>query len=627
MRLYLTALFALSSLSAADSWIPATDQQQVKRVEGRWTVTGYRGASRKYLAPSGAKAVLEVAFTGTGLAVVLESHGLSFTHLAEENLNSLAVSVDGQPGKTIYPILEDRDVVVARGLPNTRHTVRVEVENGGVRLAGFRALQDGEGELSFLIHGEANRFLTDVRIVLRSNGQVIRAELMRNWLTGQCRIAGIPAGPGYEIDIVASGWETKKLSGLTVAAERDTVLPPVFLRRTRASTVSGVEYPLAGKPAIVQAGQSFETRFAMEASPRVTVHLERRVGPALISRPLTLVENKAREHDGKSEGVLKTPASTPPGVYDLVFRNSEDGRNRERIAARAVHVVTRFPRNPVFFTFGHLDTWGQEQAEYLDQLAEVANLVGPDMVLVSNETNAAYASGALSRLEMPYLITFGNHRVSGHEEWYGRPVSIIDFGPELSILNISYPWHGDLTPATALLESRANRACRIINAFESDAPIDLLDRFRIPYLHDAHGEGKRVMTMGKTPTQRAGKENSESFRVVRFDGCRAVSFTYNGHATAPVPMARTKPAPLRATYSPANDGQQTTVTARIENDWEQAFPSGRVTLVMPAGEYEVDRGRIDAATASDDGRFTVLAIRLDVPAKGAVEVTAARRSR
>jgi hypothetical protein len=625
MRLYLIGLFAFSSLFAGEAWIPATDQQQVKRVAGRWSETGYRGASRKYLAPSGPKAALEFSFSGTGLAVVLESHGLSFTHLGEENLNAITVIVDGKPGKTIYPIMEDRDVVVVRGLPGTRHDVRVEVENGGVRVAGFRALQDGEGDLSFLLHGESNRFLTDVRILLRLNGKLIRSDLMRNWLTGQCRIAGIPAGPGYEVDIIASGWETKTLHGLTVAAERDTVLPPVFLRRTRASSVSGVEFPLAGKPAILQAGQSFETRFAMGASPRVTVHLERRVGPALISRPLAWVENKDREHDGKSEGVLTTPVGTPPGVYDLVFRNSEDRRNRERIAARAVHVVPGFPRNPVFLTFGHLDTWGQEQSEYLDRLAEVSNLIAPDMVLVSNETNAAYASGALSRLDMPYLITFGNHRVSGHEEWYGRPVSIVDFGPDLSILNISYPWHGDLTPATALLQSRAGRACRIINAFESDAPVDLLDRFRIAYLHDAHGEGKRVMTMGNTPTQRAGKENSESFRVVRFDGCRPVSFTYNGHPTAPVPMVRTKPAPLRATYSPANDGQQATVTARIENDWEQAFPDGRVTLVMPKGAYQVDRGRIESAAASDDGRFTVLSIRLDIPAKNTVEVTAARQ--
>lgn len=494
-----------------------------------------------------------------------------------------------------------------------------------MKLAGFRTLQGGEGELSFLVHGEANRFLTDLRAIVLQDGRIVRNELVRNWLTGQCRIAALAPGRGYRVELRASGWETAILGDLRVEADRETILPPVFLRRTPESTVSGVEYPHASRPAILKAGGSFATRFGLEGITGLTVRLERRVGPAVISRPLAWAEDKARAYDGKAEGMLTVPADAPPGLYDLIFEGSGGRRSRRGLSARAVHVVTAYPKDPVFVTFGHLDTWGQEQAEYLERLADVSNLIAPDMVLVSNEVNAAYDAGAFSRLNMPYLITFGNHRVSGHEEWYGRPAAMVDFGPDLSILNYTYAWHGDMSAAYTLLESRSRTACRLINAFESDAPLDLLDRFRIPYLHDAHGEGPRVTRLGSTPTQRAGKENSSSFRLVRFEGCRPVSFTYAGHPTAPIPFSRTAPSPLRVSYHPANDGTGRTVTATLINEWKQAFPNARLLFVVPAGDYRVDGGRLESAIPSDDGRFVVIAVRADAPSNATLAVTVSAR--
>ena len=162
-----------------------------------------------------------------------------------------------------------------------------------------------------------------------------------------------------------------------------------------------------------------------------------------------------------------------------------------------------------------------------------------------------------------------------------------DFGPDLGILNLSHAWHGDISHAFALLESRAKTACKIINAFEHDAPVEaMLDRYRIPFLHEAHGPNPKVMQIGRTPTQRAGKVNSESFRVVRFEGCKAVSFTYAGDKVAPIPLPRHEPSPMRLAFSPANDGSHRTVTARIDNEWQQDFPNSRVTFVMPKGEYK-----------------------------------------
>jgi hypothetical protein len=624
---FLTAtLFGMAG--EQDGFIPA-GSERVRKVSGVWTAQSYRGASRGFLATTADNAAIELEFTGTGLVVVLGSHALPFTNLGSENLGTLAVDIDGKPAAIVRPQHEDRDVVVARNLSMGKHLVRLQHHSSaagtGVKLTGFRVLKGGEGELSFLVHGEANRFLTDIRAILYKDGRIVRDELARNWLTGQCRIAGVPSGSGYLIELRASGWETQTLTDLRIETDRDTVLPPVFLHRTPQSTLSGVEYPHAGKPAILQAGGAFATRFSLEGTTGLTVRLERRAGPAVISRSLSWVEDKARAYDGRSEGTLTVPSDTPPGLYDLIF-NGTTARSRKRFASRAVHVVPAFPKDPVFVTFGHLDTWGQEQAEYLERIADVSNLIAPDMVLVSNEVNAAYDAGAFSRLDMPYLITFGNHRVSGHEEWYGRPASIVDFGPNLSILNYSYAWHGDMSAAYTLLESRSQASCRLINAFESDAPLDLLDRFRIPYLHDAHGEGPRVTRWGSTPTQRAGKENSSSFRVVRFEGCRPVSFTYAGHPTAPIPFSRTAPSPLRVSYQPASDGTHRTVTATLVNEWKQAFPRARIVFVMPRGEYLSDKGDIESAIPSDDGRFVVVSVRLDAQPGSSLSVTLAPRT-
>jgi hypothetical protein len=433
----------------------------------------------------------------------------------------------------------------------------------------------------------------------------------------------MPSGRGYELEVIAAGWETRRLRDIEIVAGKETELPPVYLGRKPESATSRVEYPRVGQPAIVRSGETFATRVMLSGASMHSVLLRRRVGPAEISRNVEFRENKNRQYDGRAEGIVALPDGIPPGLYDLVFQLSNKA---VRSTPRSVYVVAEYPKNPVLVTFGHMDAFGQEAAEYLERLADLSNLIGPDMVLVSNEVNAAYASGAFARLDMPYLITFGNHEVAGHEEYYGNAVSMVDYGPELSILNFSHAWHGDLSHAYALLESRAKTPCKIINAFEHDAPVEpMLDRYRISYLHEAHGPDPKVMQMGRTPTQRAGKVNSESFRVVRFEGCRPVSFTYAGHPSAPIPFPRYQPAPMQLTFSSPNDGTQRTVTARIRNDWAQAFPNGKVVFVMPRGAYALDGGRIESAIASDDGSFLVLAARVDIPANAGIQVTARPR--
>src|SRR4029450_2863139 len=130
---------------------------------------------------------------------------------------------------------------------------------------------------------------------------------------------------------------------------------------------------------------------------------------------------------------------------------------------------------------------------------------------------------------------------------------------------------------------------KVINAFEHDAPVaEFLDRHRIQLLHDGHGPGARVMTMGATPTLRVVKPDSESFRVIRFKDGRAVSFTYRGEPESAIPFPRKAETPLRVRFEPSNDGTADRVTALWSNDLAEDFPNGRLVFLLPKGTYRAD---------------------------------------
>ena len=605
-------------------WVSALDTVHVLQ-SGTWWESQFRYARTACLETEDNGAALTFEFTGTGVALGLGQHAVSA--YGRPSLGKLIVTVDDGSPRILYPGNEAREVVLARGLTLGKHRVRVEHRQNrgetGCRISGFRVLAEHSGELSFVLNGEENGFFVDARAVVRQSGQIVRNTLVRNWLSGSCRLTGLPAGKGYSLELIACGWESQKIEEIAIQKGKETRLPPVYLHRNPETMPQGVRFPVLGHPTICRPGESFRVRLGAYDSAIEQVKLSRRVGPATISRTVTFEEDPGAKFYYDREGKVKLPQDIPSGLYDLLIRVSGSRGDFTRQSPRSVYVVRDYPKDPVFMTFGHLDTQGQYQAEYERQLAEVANLIAPDMVLISNAVNPAYISGSHLVLEMPYAITFGNHQFYGHEKWYGDQVGIIDYGPDLCILNFGHPWHVDLSQANALLSSRAKAKVKIINAFEHNAPVEtFLDRHKVKLIHDAHGPGEKVMTIGATPTTRVGKSNSSSFRVVRFKDGHVTSATYRGDAVAPIPFDRVGPPPLSVTYDPGNDGKHDRVTATVTNILEDAFPDCRVTFVLPAGAYAVDGGRLEAATTSDDERYTVLTIRVDVPAKGTTQATA-----
>lgn len=605
-------------------WISALDTVRVQQ-SGTWWESQFRYARTACLETEDNGAALTFEFTGTGVALGLGQHAVSA--YGRPSLGKLIVTVDDGGPRILYPGNEAREVVLARELTLRKHRVRVEhLQNKGetgCRISGFRVLAEHSGELSFVLNGEENGFFVDARAVIRQGGQIVRNTLVRNWLSGACRLTGLPAGKGYSLELIAYGWASQKIEEIAIQKGKETRLPPVYLHRNPETRPQGVRFPVLGHPAIRQPGESFRVRLGAYDHTIGQVKLSRRVGPATISRTVTFEEDPSAKFYYDREGTVKLPQDIPPGLYDLSIRVSGSRGDFTQQSPRSLYVVRDYPKDPVFMTFGHLDTQGQYQAEYERQLAEVANLIAPDMVLISNAVNPAYISGSHLILEMPYAITFGNHQFYGHERWYGDQVGIIDYGPDLCILNFGHPWHVDLSQANALLSSRAKAKIKIINAFEHNAPVEtFLDNHRIKLIHDAHGPGEKVMFIGATPTTRVGKINSSSFRVVHFKDGHVTSATYRGDAVAPIPFDRAGPPPLSVAYDPGNDGKHDRVTATVTNMLEDAFPGCRVTFVLPAGVYAMDGGHLEAATTSDDERYTVLTVRVDAPAKGTIRATA-----
>ncbi|MEO2014597.1 MAG: hypothetical protein ABGZ53_09500 [Fuerstiella sp.] len=599
----------------------AINKERVKR-SGAWRESRFRFAKDAALQTTEHQSSVEFVFEGSGVSLRLGGHNVPA--YGSPNLGTLAVTIDGAEEQSLTPRSLPREIVLADGLPAGPHTVRIVHRNivdlSGCRIESLRTWSDARGELQFHVSADENAHLVDCRAILRHGETIVRNTLVRNWLTGQCSLTGIPPGDDYSLEVRATGWQTAHVKNISVDADDSTRLTPIYLSRDAATVTSRFRFPRLNQPAIREPGQTFRARFLGFNTSIDKVTLTRTVGSAVISRVVSFEEDKSAAYYYDREVVISLPGNMPAGAYDLSVQVTGGGRTGLCRSPRSVHVVSEFPQDPLFITFGHLDTSGQYQAEYLQRLVTAINVLAPDMVLCSNACNPAYVSGALAGLDMPYIINFGNHQFSGHESWYGDPVGMTDYGPHVSVLNFGFPWHTDMSRAEALLASRPDTAVRVINAFEANAPVSLLDRHRVRMIHDAHGTGNKVMDIGATPTRRIGKTNSASFRVVRFRDNQVESCTYNGHETSPIPFPREAVSPLSVSFDHPNDGTEPSNAATVSNQLLEPFPNGRVRFVVPAGTYAIAGGRLESIIVSDDGRFHVLTVHVDIPANSSATV-------
>ncbi len=514
---------------------------------GEWNQYFYRRSfpTKQHLHTDEDGATLKRTFDASGLALVLESH-IPYVYSGSLNDGILEVAIDGEVIREIYPLTEANEIVLYRDREPQPRRVSLRhwyAPNGGrgVRIIGFRELSEPAADLAFFLTGEAGDLLVDARVTVLDGNTVLRTVVQRNWMSGMVRLTDVPPGEGYTLRIDALGWKSVTLPLPPLHAGSERWLTPVHLRLNNQLLSEGFERPRLGYPAVKRPGDSLNLHFAPHQNDEplklLSLRWEQTIGKA--RRRVLLWEGS---NPIPAEGMhmsIDLPDQPLQGMGDLVAYVHSPDRAFTWRAPRSLHLRDSFPDQPVFLTLGHLDTWGHYQGEYLATFADMANLINPDAVLISNEVHPAYTAGGLKNLNVPHLVTIGNHtfgyvespsfldsdgtRRPGpdfpfsvsvgevdqgflHREphydwhhtatrdfdrWYGDPIGVVEIGPEIAVLNYGWSWvpehnHEAIKAAWRKFESYRESRIRVLNAYESEPTRDFLDHFDFALVHSAH---------------------------------------------------------------------------------------------------------------------------------------------
>src|SRR5687768_14805923 len=162
-------LRALSSvLSAADTsavWIAANDEVNVMR-SGSWEWNSHRYAAESALETSQDGASLEFTFRGRALVMALDTLTPPNNYGPPE-LGDIEVIFDGTRAFTIRPREAANEVILLRSISAISRRVRLvhraSSSGTGVRIRGFRTVNDPTGDLAFVLSGEKHGAFIDAR--------------------------------------------------------------------------------------------------------------------------------------------------------------------------------------------------------------------------------------------------------------------------------------------------------------------------------------------------------------------------------------------------------------------------------------------------------------------------------
>ena len=364
--------------------------------------------------------------------------------------------------------------------PSTgEHTVTVEPVGGPAAVHAFRLTKTAmAGIYGTILSSDYSELLTDVRVDIFHGQRLVQLSKCHP-RTGDFEFYALAAG-----DTVSASWRPAgnlrqsrrrsrtchRLDVGTIVLKRERALAAATHRisRYRASDVPYAARLLHGfGESSGRADQAGTT-----AEPLQNVDLS-----VTACRKLPI----GRWND-VGEATFKLPKEIPWDMYDLVLSFDTKQGEVRRLSGQAVCVRPPLPDSFHVAGCGHMNTWGQQTAEYLARVAEVAELAGARTMLIANEVNAAYVSGALLELRIPYVATAAITRcrcsefwgLAGHDD---GPMRIVDFG--------RWPYES-WTEVESLFPKRQKATNRVIVCYESFAPIGLIKGQNIKLLFDAH---------------------------------------------------------------------------------------------------------------------------------------------
>jgi hypothetical protein len=309
-------------------------------------------------------------------------------------------------------------------------------------------------------------------------------------------------------------------------------------------------------------------------------------------------------------------------MYDLSLSFAAKGGGRRIVLGQAVCVREPLPEEFHVAGCGHMNTWGQQTGEYLERVAQVAELGGARTLLVSNEVNAAYVSGSLRMLRIPYLVTRGNHTMPRWDEFYGVSSTAHDDGSLRIVTFGHWPyelWH----EASRLIRERPEATNRVLLCYEAYAPIDLIREGQVDLLFDGHSDSRHPQRDAFPPgTLHMRAPTQESIRWAAMTRAGLSPEVRSADDVPVLNVPRSGPAPLRVEFSSPNDGGVREQTAVITNEYPIRFAHARIRFVLRRGRYRLDGGTLLQTFDSDDRTKTIVDADVRVNAKEAVAVTA-----
>jgi hypothetical protein len=537
----------------------------------------------------------------------------------------LRVRVDAQPWQELAPATARRETIIAEKLPAGKHSIEVEPVDGIAIVDAFRVSDSPfAGFTGTLVAGDYSELFTDARIDVFQNDQKIRTEYVGSPRLGMFELYGLPAG-NYRLQISAAGWGDVSLDECSIAGpgHRPDLGLIALARDPRCGGEDGQDRPGAhfGRSVCVSPGGSFRTLVNLPSPTIKRALLHSRF------KSLDLVASDVKKlplgrWNNVGEATFAIPENAPSDMYDLVLEFDTPRGAFRQVSGQAVCVRPQLP--PAFHVAGcgHMNTWGQQTAEYLKRVAEVAQLAGARTLLIANEVNPAYISGALAELRIPYVVTRGNHTVGRWDEFYGPssrphddgPMRIVDFG------RWPYePW----TEVEALFRSRPEATNRVVVCYEGFAPLSLIREQQLDLLFDAHSDNlhaDRDSFPPRTFHMRAPNQESLRWIPMTHDGLAKEVKTNIDVPVLAIP--RTGRSPLRTEFEFAADGTADRQSVTVTNEYPIEFPHAAVRLVLRRGKYSVTGGAVSQQFDSDDGRFAVIDVVVRIPAKSAVPIRA-----
>jgi len=540
----------------------------------------------------------------------------------------LRVRVDDLPWQELAQATARRETVVAENLPAGKHTLTVEPVEGLAVVDAFRFSEAPlAGFAGTLVPVDYSELFTDARIDIFRDDLLIRTEYVGCPRSGTFELYGLPAGV-YRLNIRAAGWIDSTLSGLKIdgPGHRPNLGVILLKRDPRCGGEDGQDRPGPhfGHSISVSPGNSFKTLVNLPGTAIQRARLRSRF------KSVDLEVSDTRKFplgiwNDVGEATFRLPKDIPHDMYDLVLSFATKQGEVQRVSGQAVCVRPSLPAEFHVAGCGHMNTWGQQTAEYLTRVAETARLAGARTLLIANEVNAAYISGALRDLCIPYVVSPGNHTFGRWDDFYGPSSRAHDDGP-MRIADFGRRPYEPWNQVEALFQRRPDATNRIVVCYEGFAPISLIQEQELDLLFDAHSDNAHVARDAFPP-------RAFHMRAPTQESLRWIPMTHHGldpqvKANADVPILtipRTGPSPLRTTFQFAEDGTADRQIVTITNEYPLEFPRASVRLVLRRGTYEITGGAIAQKFDSDDGEFSIIDVVARVAAKSTTPLQALRK--